>query len=296
MFHEREYLTTSVFSMPTVRNLDDASTARCFRLARWATSKSSSNSCERHRSSVTDAFDGSNMLFSELWLVFNLDRVHSRYGRRATTTHAMRGRFRWVVSFTSPVLVRKQNQYSIGVVILSDFSSRNIHPTWTSRASIFSVCWRWAWSNAKSGGQITFFWRLVIASRSFCFNLELNGQSSRDVTSSSNGTFTQLYTTPPETLKWLRNDFPLVKFHESVNPFIASDVCSAIFIRLEGLPWPKFSMFFVIPLQFSSLRVTLAFPKNVYTCLAWWKCSAAEREKATVSSWWTNEKRPFDSW
>lgn len=162
---------------PSLRNLDNESTAWSLTPARWAASKSNLDSRRCQHDSLLEASDGFSIHFSESGSALIVSYVPSRYGSRSSIAYKMSRRCRCIVSYTWLALVSKREHYPIGFVDFSGWYFNNYYPSRTSQASVSGVVDPSAYSNAKTGAEISFSWSLFIASGVFLFSAKWNGCS-----------------------------------------------------------------------------------------------------------------------
>lgn len=143
-------------------------------------------------------------------------------GPKCITAHAMASPSRCVVLYTRSSLVSDRDKCPISFVVISEFSSKNTHPTLTSQASAFSVIRTSTYGNAKTGGEVIISWRLFIASGSFPFSSKLNGRSFRSLSLSGNAIFAKISTNRVKTLQRPRNDINSITFRGALSPLMHS--------------------------------------------------------------------------
>lgn len=104
-------LSNFFVSLPSVRNLENSSTAWCFSPAQRNTSNSYLDRCSRQAASLPAASEGLMNHFRQSWSVLIVILAPFKCGGRSKTSHTMSKHSRWVVLHTGSALVSERDQY-----------------------------------------------------------------------------------------------------------------------------------------------------------------------------------------
>lgn len=126
-------------SLPSVRNVDNASATRCFPAAGWSTSKSNLNNPKLHCASLQKKHDKFSFHVSESWSVRILKRVPLRYRRSSNTAQRIAIQSCCVVSCSRSALVKKCDHYLIAFLVLSGCSCNSTDPAWAWQSLVCRV-------------------------------------------------------------------------------------------------------------------------------------------------------------
>lgn len=133
------------------------------------------------------------------------------------------------------------------------------------------------------GGQISFFWRLLIApsaSSLFSFSSKWNIWTTRNLLISGDAILAKFGTNRLKMVQKPGNDFNSENFCKILSPLMVFVVCDAIFKSASRVKWHRYSMVLANRVAFLNFRVTLASHECANTsCLTWLMCFDAERQK-----------------
>lgn len=151
--------------------------------------------------------------FVELWYIWIVNRVLSRYRRNNSTDHIIEKQSCCVESYLRSTSANHLYQYPTGFTVLSGCCCGSTNSVWALHASVSSVLWPLLLGNARTGDDInTLFRELIDFSSSLLIDPKIAGWSFFNIWLSEAARRAKLGTNLLETLQIPKKDRSSLRF------------------------------------------------------------------------------------